>query len=171
MATTAPARDYAPLRARAAEIARLADAGARMEAFAAMYWDAFAATGVSWAGFYVDHPAAPDDRRMTLAARRPKPACSPIGIHGACGQCLRAARVLVVRDVKDLGEGYIACDPRDRSELVLPCMAADGSAWGVFDVDSHDVGSFDERDGQETAGLLALAGLSAAIAAPTGACR
>ena len=102
---------------------------------------------------------------MTLAARRPGPACSPIGIHGACGQCLRAARILVVRDVRDLGAGYIACDPRDRSELVVPCLGPGGRAWGVFDVDSHDLAAFDERDGTELAALLVMAGLSAPSAA------
>jgi putative methionine-R-sulfoxide reductase with GAF domain len=98
---------------------------------------------------------------MVLAARRPKPACSPIGIHGACGQSLVAARTLVVRDVAELGAGYIACDPRDRSELVVPCLDADGRAWGVFDVDSHDVANFDRRDADCCAALLVAAGLSA----------
>jgi putative methionine-R-sulfoxide reductase with GAF domain len=97
---------------------------------------------------------------MTLAARRPKPACSPIGVHGACGQCLLAGRTLVVRDVRDLGEGYIACDPRDQSELVVPCMDAQGRPWGVLDVDSHVVASFSAGDGEAACELLALAGLS-----------
>lgn len=153
--------DAASLLARARDIARLDGREARMEAFAALWWDAFATHGTSWAGFYVDMPGEPDDRRMVLAARRPKPACSPIGIHGACGQSLVAARTLVVRDVAELGAGYIACDPRDRSELVVPCLDADGRAWGVFDVDSHDVANFDRRDADCCAALLVAAGLSA----------
>ena len=153
-------RDYAPLRGRAVDIAKLPSREERMEAFVQLWWDAFAATGVSWVGFYVDHPGEPDDRRMTLAARRPKPACSPIGVHGACGQCLLAGRTLVVRDVRDLGEGYIACDPRDQSELVVPCIDAHGRPWGVLDVDSHDVASFSPGDGTAACELLALAGLT-----------
>jgi len=153
-------RDYASLRGRAMGIAQLPSREERMEAFVALWWDAFAATGVSWVGFYVDHPGEPDDRRMTLAARRPKPACSPIGVHGACGQCLLAGRTLVVRDVRDLGEGYIACDPRDQSELVVPCIDAQGRPWGVLDVDSHEVASFSTGDGAAACDLLALAGLS-----------
>ena len=153
-------RDYAPLRGRAVDIAKLRSREERMEAFVQLWWDAFAATGVSWVGFYVDHPGEPDDRRMTLAARRPKPACSPIGVHGACGQCLLAGRTLVVRDVRDLGEGYIACDPRDQSELVVPCMDSQGRPWGVLDVDSHDVASFSQGDAAAACELLALAGLS-----------
>jgi putative methionine-R-sulfoxide reductase with GAF domain len=153
-------RDYASLRGRAVDIAQLPSREERMEAFVALWWDAFAATGVSWVGFYVDHPGEPDDRRMTLAARRPKPACSPIGVHGACGQCLLAGRTLVVRDVRDLGEGYIACDPRDQSELVVPCIDFQGRPWGVLDVDSHDVASFSQGDAAAACELLALAGLS-----------
>jgi putative methionine-R-sulfoxide reductase with GAF domain len=155
-----PSRDYASLRGRAMDIAQLPSREERMEAFVQLWWDAFAATGVSWVGFYVDHPGEPDDRRMTLAARRPKPACSPIGVHGACGQCLLAGRTLVVRDVRDLGEGYIACDPRDQSELVVPCIDAQGRPWGVLDVDSHEVASFSAGDGEAACELLALAGLS-----------
>jgi putative methionine-R-sulfoxide reductase with GAF domain len=147
------------------DIAKLPSREERMEAFVQLWWDAFAATGVSWVGFYVDHPVEPDDRRMTLAARRPKPACSPIGVHGACGQCLLAGRTLVVRDVRDLGEGYIACDPRDQSELVVPCIDAQGRPWGVLDVDSHEVASFSTGDGSAACDLLALAGLSRPAAA------
>jgi putative methionine-R-sulfoxide reductase with GAF domain len=157
----APTRpDAARLLPRAREIARLGGREARMEAFAALWWEAFAAHGTSWAGFYVDVPGEPNDRRMVLAARRPKPACSPIGIHGACGQSLTSARTLVVRDVAELGAGYIACDPRDRSELVVPCLDAAGHAWAVFDVDSHEVANFDRRDADCCAALLVAAGLS-----------
>jgi putative methionine-R-sulfoxide reductase with GAF domain len=67
---------------------------------------------------------------------------------------------MVVRDVADLGAGYIACDPRDRSELVVPCLTPDGHAWGVFDVDSHQVGWFQASDGTACQELLCLAGLT-----------
>ena len=157
-------RDHAALLHAARAIAGLRTDRERMDAFVDLWWDAFGASGASWVGFYVDHPGEPDERRMTLAARRPKPACSPIGIHGACGQALRAAKCLVVRDVAELGAGYIACDPRDRSELVVPCLRADGTAWGVLDVDSHEVGAFDAQDAEGCGLLLVAAGLSASVA-------
>ena len=160
MQESIPHRDYAALRTPAAAIATLPSREARMEAFVELWWSAFAAFGVSWAGFYVDCPHEPDAQRMILGARRPGPACSPIGIHGACGQALVSRQTLVVRDVADLGEGYIACDPRDRSELVVPCLTATGQPWGVFDVDSHQVGSFDADDGTACRELLRLAGLT-----------
>ena len=70
MQESIPHRDYAALRTPAAAIAHLPSREARMEAFADLWWSAFAAFGVSWAGFYVDCPQEPDAQRMVLAARR-----------------------------------------------------------------------------------------------------
>ena len=136
-----------------------ADRHTRMQAFVRAAWEPLAPTGVSWLGFYERDPS--NDSQLLLAAREPKPACSPIGLHGACGQCLLAAKPLVVHDVAELGAGYIACDPRDRSEVVVPCLEAPGQAWGVLDLDSHQVGSFGPADAEALASLLQMAGLSA----------
>ena len=131
----------------------------RMQAFVDCAWDATARTGVSWIGFYLDVPGAPDTERLVLGPRRDRPACSPIGMHGACGTCLLSAAPLVVRDVRDLGASYIACDPRDRSELVVPCVLR-GAAWGVLDVDSHEVECFSEADAAAAKAALAAWGLT-----------
>ncbi len=124
-------------------------------------WDALHATGVSWVGFYL-HAAGVGGDELILGPRRDKPACSPIGLHGACGSCFQSRRPLVVRDVKDLGPSYIACDPRDQSEVVAPCLNDDGTCWGVLDLDSHDVGSFDDFDAAGLILILRTAGLTAA---------
>ena len=134
------------------------DRASRMQAFVDAIWPHLANTGVSWIGFYHRDPS--DPAQMLLAARQPKPACSPIGLHGACGRSLRSAQPLVVRDVAELGAGYIACDPRDRSEVVVPCLQGPGVAWGVLDADSHDLASFGPADADRLAGLLRQAGLS-----------
>lgn len=123
-------------------------------------WDAFHTHGVSWAGFYVWSSKSPDE--LTLAYRRDKPACSPIGMHGACGKCFTSRKPLVVTDVAKLGAGYIACDPRDRSEVVVPLLNPDGSAWGVLDIDSHEASAFDVFDALSLVRLLNHAGLSMA---------
>lgn len=139
-------------------------------------WSAFGGEGddeFSWLGFYLfqaDAMAAVDAARpagMVLGPRRDKPACSPIGLHGACGQSYERGVTLVVRDVADLGAGYIACDPRDRSELVIPCWNEDGSRWGVFDADSFGVGTFDAHDAGQIERLLVHSGLSARRAEAT----
>ena len=54
--------------------------------------------------------------------------------------------IVVVRDVRELGENYIACDPRDLSEIVVPVRARDGRVTGVLDIDSYSVGAFGETD-------------------------
>ncbi len=129
----------------------------RMKAFVDVLWPRLAPTGVSWLGFYSRAPGADE---MILKERRDKPACSPIGLHGACGQACLTRTTLVVTDVKHLGEGYVACDPRDLSELVIPLFEASGECWGVYDADSFDTGSFDEHDAERVRELLIVAGLT-----------
>ena len=68
---------------------------------------------------------------------------------------------VVVRDVRDLGSNYIACDPQDRSEVVIPLFEPDGRCWGVLDLDSHEVGSFGEDDVAGLVQVLRAAGLAA----------
>lgn len=109
-------------------------------------WEALSPTGVSWIGVYFDQPGEPEDRRLVLGPCRDKPACSPIGLHGVCGQSLCSRATRIVADVATLGAAYIACDPRDRSEIVVPLIDSSGACYGVLDVDSHDVGSFSEAD-------------------------
>lgn len=133
-------------------------------------WDAFGGPGpgrkVSWMGFYLYTPNAvllPDGSRedgMTLDARRDKPACSPIGLHGACGRAWRSRRALVVTDVANLGAGYIACDPLDKSELVIPLIDHAGRCTAVLDADSYDTHAFTTHDAVQLNNLLLKLGLT-----------
>lgn len=132
-----------------------------MERVTNVLWEDFHSSGVSWVGFYT-HSGGDE---LVLGPRRDKPACSPIGLHGACGQAFLARRALVVADVRALGPNYIACDPRDRSEVVLPLLRPDGTCWGVLDVDSHELAAFDEAD---VLGLHAVL-LAAGLTTPAGA--
>lgn len=117
----------------------------------------------SWIGFYL----AGDADDMLLGPRRDKPACSPIGLHGACGRCFQSKRPLLVTNVAHLGPNYIACDPKDRSEAVLPCIDANGHCWGVLDADSFDLNGFDESDIQGLVAVLRHIGLFAGTPQPT----
>lgn len=173
----ASTRDYAPIAAALRELPPETDRQARMQAVVDLIWEAFGRRepaeteiegldrhgegAVSWVGFYLP---VPDKDEMVLGPRRDKPACSPIGMHGACGRALRTRKTLVIPDVSRLGEGYIACDPRDRSELVVPCLEKSGECWGVLDLDSHDSAAFYERDGYALMLVLRAAGLSHADA-------
>ncbi len=166
----APLRDYEAVAAAIPQaLARSAAPSLeeRMGAVADALWEQLRETGLSWVGFYLHDPnntlarGATPEAPLVLGPHRDTPACSPIGLHGACGRCFTTQRPLLVRDVRELGEAYIACDPRDRSELVLPVFH-DGACVGVLDADSHDLASFDERDAQGFAAALAAAGLATA---------
>ncbi|MFO0838213.1 MAG: GAF domain-containing protein [Phycisphaerae bacterium] len=146
-------RPYEILRADSISLA--GDRELRMQGSVDELWNVLHPLGLSWIGFYLDT----GDDQLALGPRRDKPACSPIGLHGVCGQAYRERRIVVIRDVAVLGENYVACDPRDRSEVVVPLW--DGShVWGVLDVDSFDVGAFDEHDARELAQFVHAARLS-----------
>jgi len=149
-------RDYTPLLAALKPGANDTET---MQRTVDALWLAFASQGWSWVGFYLVTQGNPSE--MILGPRRDKPACSPIGLHGCCGRSYLSRRPLVVRDVKVMGAEYIACDPRDVSEVVVPCLNPDGTAWGVLDVDSFNLGEFDETDALCLQRLLRHVGLSA----------
>ncbi len=135
----------------------------RMQNVVDVLWERLSPRGVSWVGFYLHGPT---DDQMTLGPSRDQPACSPIGLHGACGQAFLTNAALVVHDVRELGGNYIACDPRDQSEVVLPIHEATGRAIGVLDLDSHQVGAFDEHDVAGLTRVLRSAGLQTQPGAP-----
>ena len=141
-----------------AKVSAEVDREARMDAVCDLVWAQLAGHGVSWVGFYVDHPEQPEDERLILACHRPKPACSPLALHGVCGQTLRFGRTRVVPDVRDLGGDYIECDPSDRSEVAVPLFDDSGQCWGVFDVDSPIAGRFCDDDGPHFRAILQAAG-------------
>lgn len=132
--------------------------------------DAAALRGYSWVGFYFapDQPfmdvhgqlLRPAAHEMLLDRRQPKPACSPIGLDGMCGRSYREAVPIVVREVAALDGGYIACDPRDRSEVVVPCFDEHGKVYAVLDVDGYAPDDFTEHDADQLHDLLVDFGLS-----------
>ena len=145
-------------------IERLRNApGGDPEAFVNLAWSALATSGVSWIGFY---RVADDGQSMVLEQCRDRPACSPIGMHGVCGQAIRRGRTRVIADVADLGAEYVACDPRDRSEIVIPIRGLSPSGMRVdrvLDLDSFEAGSFSDLDDYYLRLALEIAGF-----APTG---
>lgn len=154
------ARDYGPVIEQMASVR--GDRAARMKAAVDALWDAFGGDGdgrhVSWIGFY----GKVEGDEMLLLERRDKPACSPIGLFGLCGRGWKERRPIAVADIAVLGEGYIACDPRDLSEAVVPMFEDDGSCWGVLDADSFEIGAFDASDLEGLQLVCEAAGLTAA---------
>ena len=54
---------------------------------------------------------------------------------------------MIVRDVQAF-DGHIVCDPRARSEIVVPVFDLRGALIAVLDVDSADVATFGEGDAE-----------------------
>ena len=73
---------------------------------------------------------------------------------GVCGVAWKEARTQLVPDV-DAFPGHIACSSLSRSEIVVP-LAKDGVIWGVLDIDSAELNTFDEVDKQHLEHLSSL---------------
>ncbi|RLS62307.1 MAG: hypothetical protein DWH96_09225 [Planctomycetota bacterium] len=151
-------RFYEALAKEASEVrVTHADFTAKLAQVIALLWRAFESRGVSWVGFYIPDSRAPIES-LLLAAREPKPACSPIGLHGACGQSFLEEQIRLIEDVALLGAHYVACDPRDRSEIVVPIFR-DGQCAGVLDIDSFELACFGQADVDGLAAILRNSGL------------
>jgi L-methionine (R)-S-oxide reductase len=95
---------------------------------------------VNWAGFYFLRSG-----ELVLGPFQGEPACVriPIG-SGVCGTAAERRETVVVPDVHAF-PGHIACDPRSRSEIVVPVLAA-GDLIGVLDLDSPREGRFGPQE-------------------------
>ena len=72
--------------------------------------------------------------------------------RGVCGTAAATGKTVIVDDVSAF-PGHITCDPRSRSEIVVPVFDPKGELLGVFDIDSDRPGAFDAQD---RAGLEAI---------------
>ena len=95
---------------------------------------------INWAGFY-----KMTDGKLVLGPFQGKPACIiiPVG-KGVCGTAVAQDRTQLLADVHEF-PGHIACDSASNSEIVVP-IHADGSIWGVLDIDSPRKNRFTETD-------------------------
>ena len=98
--------------------------------------------GFFWTGFYL---LEGDD--LVVGPYQGPLACSVLGRHrGVCWASVDQGEVMIVPDVKQF-PGHIACDSRSKSEIVVPIRRPNGTIAGVLDVDSTELGRFDEADG------------------------
>ena len=100
---------------------------------------------LNWAGFYLMHGEG-EGKKLVLGPFQGKTACIEIPIgKGVCGTAAGEDRTVVVKDVHDF-PGHIACDCASESEIVVPLHRADGSVFGVLDIDSPVKNRFSEAD-------------------------
>jgi len=76
----------------------------------------------------------------------------PFG-KGVCGTAAAERRTVVVEDVEKF-PGHIACDSSSRSEIVVPVLDRSQRLIAVFDVDSKEVGTFDDEDARALERIL-----------------
>ncbi|MFM2611473.1 GAF domain-containing protein [Vibrio campbellii] len=95
---------------------------------------------LNWAGFYLTK-----GDELVLGHFQGKPACVriPMG-RGVCGTAAQTNSVQRVYDVHEF-EGHIACDAASNSEIVIP-FTINGEVAGVLDIDSPNIGRFNEID-------------------------
>lgn len=105
------------------------------------------AFGFFWAGFYMIGPAAAGrEEQLVLGPFQGPVACTRISYgKGVCGSAWKEGRSIVVEDV-ELFPGHIACSSLSRSEIVVPLDVPGRGIIGVLDIDSTEVGTFDEVD-------------------------
>jgi GAF domain-containing protein len=146
---TDKAADYARLaRELAGLLAGESDLIANAANTVALIFDAV--PRLNWAGFYFLK-----DGVLVVGPFQGKPACVRIALGaGVCGSAAERRTTLVVPDVRKF-PGHIACDAASSSEIVIPLLLGT-SLLGVLDVDSPELGRFDDADRR---GLEALAAI------------
>jgi len=65
--------------------------------------------------------------------------------RGVCGAAARLRQTQIVPDVREF-PGHIACSASTRSEIVVPVSTPAGTLTAVLDIDSDQVGAFDDLD-------------------------
>ncbi|MBQ7472373.1 MAG: GAF domain-containing protein [Prevotella sp.] len=111
-----------------------------------------------WVGFYLvreldgqgakesGKQGSKESRKLALGPFQGSVACYSIPFgKGVCGTAWAERRTLVVPDVEAF-PGHIACSSLSRSEIVVPVFGADGNVKAVIDIDSTEVGTFDDVD-------------------------
>ncbi|NCO39924.1 MAG: hypothetical protein COZ06_14010 [Armatimonadetes bacterium CG_4_10_14_3_um_filter_66_18] len=97
---------------------------------------------LTFAGFY---RAVPEGKLVVGPYQGDVLACTviPFG-RGVCGTAAARRKTIIVPDVSQF-PGYLACDAVTQAEIVVPVFRA-GRLVGVLDLDSAELGAFDDTD-------------------------
>jgi L-methionine (R)-S-oxide reductase len=105
---------------------------------------------LNWAGFYLLRGSD-----LVLGPFQGKPACSCIAMgDGVCGTAALQRAAVLVPNVHAF-PGHIVCDEASQSEMVLPVFK-DDRLIGVLDLDSPQLGRFDDADREQIEALLRM---------------
>ena len=99
--------------------------------------------GYFWVGFY-----RVSGTELVLGPFQGSVACFKIPFgKGVCGTAWQRRETIVVEDVEQF-PGHIACSSLSRSEIVVPLFDQTGEVRAVLDIDSTELGDFDDTDRQ-----------------------
>ena len=117
----------------------ITDEIAAMATLSALVHNAF---GHLWTGFY----RAVETTLLRVGPYQGTLGCLEIEFgKGVCGTAAAERRTIIVPDVNAF-PGHITCDPRSRSEIVVPVLDTSNLLIAVLDVDSIRPEAFDEED-------------------------
>jgi L-methionine (R)-S-oxide reductase len=121
---------------------------ANISNFAALLFSSL--PNLNWAGFYLLRGSD-----LVLGPFQGKPACSCIAMgDGVCGTAALQRAAVLVPNVHAF-PGHIVCDEASQSEMVLPVFK-DNRLIGVLDLDSPQLGRFDDTDREQIEALLRM---------------
>ena len=135
------AEAYAELRGQVeAVLEGIDDDIAAMATVSALIHNSF---GHLWTGFYrVVEPG----RLLRIGPYQGTLGCMEIEFgRGVCGTAAAEKRTVIVHDVNAF-QGHITCDPRSRSEIVVPVFDHDRNVIAVLDIDSDEPSTFNDED-------------------------
>ena len=105
-----------------------------------------------WVGFYLVK-----DDQLVLGPFQGPVACTRIAYNrGVCGSSWAQKQTLIVPNVDEF-PGHIACSSLSKSEIVIP-LFKNNEVYGVLDVDSSELNTFDEIDEKYLKEILAFLG-------------
>ena len=107
--------------------------------------------GFFWTGFY-----RVKGDELILGPFQGPVACMHIAYgRGVCGTAWKERRSIVVPDVEQF-PGHIACSSLSKSEIVVPVFSKGGEVIAVLDIDSKELGTFDDIDRKYLEGICQM---------------
>lgn len=104
-----------------------------------------------WTGFYLKK-----DDQLVVGPYQGPVACMTLKKgKGVCWSGLSNKKTIIVPDVSKF-PGHIACDPRSKSEIVVPILNKQGEILGVLDVDSREHDAFNTIDADYLEQIVAM---------------
>ena len=104
-----------------------------------------------WTGYYFLK-----EGRLIVGPYQGPVACQELEQNtGVCWTGINRQEPVIVPDVEQF-PGHIACDPRSKSEIVLPVRNNENEITGVLDIDGKELNAFDNVDQEYLSSIIRL---------------